>query len=697
MPLKTVLLSFLFLPAIVQGQYSIDDRALAEAAFIRDAGAAVFDNYLSSDNPEQVKAALLALANIGDTTRHAAVAALDESRFSREIAFVFANSEASTTSLNYLRNKLNSASGSAAAEIFAALGRIGDLNDLEAILNQPINNDLNRIEGIALAVANFAFRGIRSSNSEKSLLSLMENEDIDGETGSLLAFALYRVKPTAEDGERIKNLLLNVLEDDVTPEEENFAKYLLQNLRFLKIAPFSAEETVNIMNSLDFSQQTEIISLLSNREYASEDELSPVLQLTQNDNGNVALVATTLLRNQNAKKVVTQQSMHKLLQSLESAPSGSLLAEELIKTVFYLFSGGVSEKSMDEAGGNSTANQDLISKTDICKKYSNKLSPASKAAIIAAEPEIFGNPFDSLVVLYNSGQEPLKFAVATALEQLKKTFTQNRNEGSSKTQGKENNFKLQIEKINSFALRGLSSGLPSVVSVFSEVFDSTFIAANRAQLKDVILRAVNEDLHNPNFYEAHQSIVTLAEKIDKDFGDEIKSLFLNSAVNSIKALSGEKVERQLLPNFEEIWYNAFRYQFAEIQTEFGTIRLELLPQYAPVSVGNFITLVQTSFYRNILFHRVVPGFVIQAGDPSGTGWGGPGYDIISELSPLDFHTGAFGMASAGKDTEGSQFFIMTGSYPHLNSRYTLFGYVTSGIDSAVKVTQGSKIIKISLF
>jgi len=158
-----------------------------------------------------------------------------------------------------------------------------------------------------------------------------------------------------------------------------------------------------------------------------------------------------------------------------------------------------------------------------------------------------------------------------------------------------------------------------------------------------------------------------------------------------------QVPLSLNKNFDEIWNNAFKYRKAEIETDYGIIKLELYPEYAPVSVGNFCSLSQTSYYRGVPFHRVVPGFVIQAGDPTGTGWGGPGYDIVSEYSPLEYTPGGLGMASAGKDTEGSQFFIMTGTFPHLNSRYSLFGRVIEGQDVASVVTPQSTIKKITLY
>ena len=135
---------------------------------------------------------------------------------------------------------------------------------------------------------------------------------------------------------------------------------------------------------------------------------------------------------------------------------------------------------------------------------------------------------------------------------------------------------------------------------------------------------------------------------------------------------------------------------ALVTTSAGQFTIELYPSIAPISTGNFIRLSETGVFNNLYFHRVVPDFVIQTGDPSGTGWGGPGYTILSEFSPLPFNTYYVGMASSGKDTEGSQWFVMQNSYPHLNGRYTNFGKVISGFETIANVDENDKVISIEI-
>ncbi len=121
---------------------------------------------------------------------------------------------------------------------------------------------------------------------------------------------------------------------------------------------------------------------------------------------------------------------------------------------------------------------------------------------------------------------------------------------------------------------------------------------------------------------------------------------------------------------------------ADIKTNKGTITVALDPRAAPFTVNNFVVLSRYHFYDGIAFHRVVPGFVIQAGDPQGTGSGGPGYKFADELPQAgSYQEGSLAMANSGVDTNGSQFFIVTGPRgAQLDPNYSLFGKVTQGMD-----------------
>jgi cyclophilin family peptidyl-prolyl cis-trans isomerase/HEAT repeat protein len=129
-----------------------------------------------------------------------------------------------------------------------------------------------------------------------------------------------------------------------------------------------------------------------------------------------------------------------------------------------------------------------------------------------------------------------------------------------------------------------------------------------------------------------------------------------------------------------------------IKTSRGDIIIQLLIDDAPGSAANFIRLVKQGFYKKSVFHRVVPNFVIQDGCPRGDGWGGPTFTIGSELGPLYYEEGSVGMASAGKDTEGSQWFITHSPTPHLDGRYTIFAKVVAGMEIVHQIEVGDRVL-----
>jgi peptidyl-prolyl cis-trans isomerase B (cyclophilin B) len=135
-----------------------------------------------------------------------------------------------------------------------------------------------------------------------------------------------------------------------------------------------------------------------------------------------------------------------------------------------------------------------------------------------------------------------------------------------------------------------------------------------------------------------------------------------------------------------------------METDRGTIELELFPGHAPVTVNSFLFLVREGFYDGVTFHRVIPDFMIQGGDPTGTGRGGPGYRFPDELAgnPLRHERGVMSMANAGPDTNGSQFFITHLPQPHLDGKHTVFGRVTGGMDVVDSIRQGDVIRSITV-
>ncbi len=152
----------------------------------------------------------------------------------------------------------------------------------------------------------------------------------------------------------------------------------------------------------------------------------------------------------------------------------------------------------------------------------------------------------------------------------------------------------------------------------------------------------------------------------------------------------EKVRSYVLPALSG------RSQRATIRTRHGSIVLELYGSDAPLTVWNFMNLARTGYYRGTGFHRVVPNFVAQDGDPRDDGNGGPGYAIRDEMNPRRYERGALGMALSGPDTGGSQYFITHSPQPHLDGHYTVFGRVVSGYGALDAIIQGDRILSVTV-
>ena len=130
---------------------------------------------------------------------------------------------------------------------------------------------------------------------------------------------------------------------------------------------------------------------------------------------------------------------------------------------------------------------------------------------------------------------------------------------------------------------------------------------------------------------------------------------------------------------------------ATLHTNHGPIDIELYPEAAPKTVDNFVKLARDGFYDRLIFHRVIPDFMIQGGDPTGTGSGGPGYSFEDEFNEHKVERGALAMANAGPNTNGSQFFIVTAdACSWLDGKHTVFGKVTNGMDTVDAISNLSR-------
>jgi peptidylprolyl isomerase len=236
--------------------------------------------------------------------------------------------------------------------------------------------------------------------------------------------------------------------------------------------------------------------------------------------------------------------------------------------------------------------------------------------------------------------------------------------------------------------------------------DSLFL---RPAAIDPLLETLNW-MRSPDHTEAMQEIILTLSKLRDEKAISILKRLLQqpdrsvaiTAAEALQNITGKDfsrdVQRHMQPTYVDFDFAYLRSlgekPTVRVETIRGDITIELFPEIAPFTILSFLKLAEKGFYRGTTFHRIVPNFVIQGGDPRGDGWGGPGYFLRSEFSDLSFNEGYVGMASSGKDTEGSQFFITHSPQPHLDGRYTIFGKVIRGMDKVFQLQNDDRIFDV---
>ncbi len=172
---------------------------------------------------------------------------------------------------------------------------------------------------------------------------------------------------------------------------------------------------------------------------------------------------------------------------------------------------------------------------------------------------------------------------------------------------------------------------------------------------------------------------------------------LPSEKTSLQTISPETIPAPKSMSYSappEMTIDTAKSYVATIETTQGDLVLDLYAADVPITVNNFVFLSREGFYDGTTFHRVIADFMVQGGDPTGTGTGGPGYKFADEFTSHGHGTGTLSMANAGPGTNGSQFFITYAPQPHLDGKHSVFGQLTSGTDVLAKIESGDTIVRI---
>jgi cyclophilin family peptidyl-prolyl cis-trans isomerase/HEAT repeat protein len=190
---------------------------------------------------------------------------------------------------------------------------------------------------------------------------------------------------------------------------------------------------------------------------------------------------------------------------------------------------------------------------------------------------------------------------------------------------------------------------------------------------------------------ANESIKAALDSSDYLIRRRAVTLLKTNGAGDFSSRIGNVRSRNTIADYERAIKRMGKHVRAVVSTSRGSFTIELLPDDAPLNVDNFVQLAKRGYFGGIAFHRVVPNFVIQGGDPRGDGNGGPGYQIRCEINEVPYDRSAVGMALSGKDTGGSQWFVTHSPQPHLDGGYTVFGKVIDGMDVVDQITRGDVI------
>ena len=662
-----ILSLFIILSKLIFAQYDFIMYDLIKTTYERSFDKQILSNYLNSGNEKDIRAAVLSIAQSEDTTFVPALLKLDLNKFSSEVLFALAQIGKCSNSINFVWNYLKSSPPpDHCPNVFFAIGKIGNENDLRKLVEyyNSFDGPVFPFEGISEAILQFQIRGIISDNAKAILETEITNPLTSKERITKALFVLARYRNNDLSTDKIKELF----NSEFANNDGAFLQFLLMNITERNGSGIIESDLLYSLDSASALTKIQLISVLhligTNTAVSNNEKIKLYLKLLSDSNENVAIQSAITLKN---IKLFISDTLKPLIKDRIDSLIFNLTKPEALRGELFL--------SRFELFGNYEEHQSLLGKANISYDY---FIPFYAKNI---ENKFARKKLLSLYMTSSSVSWKIK-----ALEELVKVRDELRDSSD-------------YDQLILFALNSNTNA--PIISIAAEGIDSSLINNNTFELQNIISDQIDKFKNDPDFLEATMSLVNLAERIDKNFYtlmiDRVKSSKLYSLRKFVANKTGEHLHGfKELDKFEDIWENAFKYKKAEIRTTKGSIVIEFNSEIAPVSVANFCMLAKQDFYNGIYFHRVVPGFVIQAGDPTATGWGGPGYDIVSEFSDTDFNIGYVGMASAGKDTESSQFFIMQGSYPHLDSRYTLFGKVIRGMDVVFNITEEDKIISIEL-
>ncbi len=676
---------------------SEDEKSILVLQDQRSLGNGKLVAFLGHSNPKLRYRAVLACANIQDsTTLEPLIPLLKDQEKNVRAAAAFALGQIGLAKAQApLQEMLTGEKDNIVlSRTLEALGRVGDRSSLDVVTGLVPKEDGSRADQ-AMAVARFALRNIKSESSAWLCFDLLQQKNQEVHWKAL--YALWRASPSG-----LIDVELSKRRDQLALLAGSTNSYVRAHLATL-LGRSKSNDAIDLLKAIEKAEQKKNdwkVQVQLARAFAAfvpkdSELLGRLVRILDSPNPHVriaALQALTSLTNESVQGAREEKRLGQRLTDISRSAFGenrSVQGEALVAL----------GKHFPEALTNlSTLLVDKDTPPLVKSKFLEGLSfnPSSKNLDIFLERLIDESPRVSMA----------------AWDFVKRLFSPSSSKVLQSQYAGWTEVEGTLHKRVNTSLSRRDMGISTLVA--NALSDSSFRSLfKNGDLRTDIVRSLMrayEEFSSPNDVEAQQAILAsfgsmkdtaTIQILEKALKDRDKTVALEAA-KALEKITGRGYSSRIPPStvpdhvdydwqlFESIPNN----QKVLLNTSRGEVMLELRKEHAPFTVLSFSRLIKKGFFDGLNFHRVVPNFVVQGGDPRGDGWGGPGYSIRSEFSLIGYERGTVGVASAGKDTEGCQFFVTHSPQPHLDGRYTVFALVVQGMEVIDKIQVGDKILAV---
>jgi peptidylprolyl isomerase len=700
---KIILITFLIAFSALNNYAQYYPKEIREILTLQDTRTLGENNklleFLSSEDKNIVERTLIALANIADTNSIDKIGGvlLTSKETSVRILASFALGQInSTRSAEYLLKLIDTETDARVLlNAFESIGRIGDENALIKIIDYKTDNELVKI-GQVLSIIRFGMRKIKNPEAIAKLHEIYASTE-NPETKQWISYAFFRTGD--------KDLLPAVKQDilELTKEIDGFTRMWA----FGSLGKLQDDELFKYIFDWwfiepDWHTKVTMTQSMANFKLSTQPFFDTsylkILVYPPIDRKNTHVSITTLtaiaklFEGYDKNSEVFKKLKKYLLEPLTDESLEWQIRGEAAKTLSKLYKDEVKDELIKSY--KSTNNYDL--KAEIVRSFSSfedwKIYKEARD-LISADVQKYNKEHSIKSGDMITGKE---------LAKLYRAFVELLY-----------NIKANVDKDDNNTLRlifteFLGSRDPYITAFCVDALQDSIYLKYRDETSQILMFDYNELQYPTDLDVMLMYIQAMGElnvkQTESILENNLKSDnydFANESALALKKITGKDYSNQITAakyrtDFEwDMLEELHDINFATIKTNRGDIKILLYQTMTPFTIMNFFKLARKKYFDGTIFHRMVPNFVIQGGDPTGTGYSGPGYSIRTEIWPMSFEEYTVGMASNGKDTEGSQFFITHSPQPHLDGKYTIFGKVTDGMDVVDKIQIGDYIETIT--